>query len=190
MNNKLTRIDARVFEGSCQQLERLYLSKNQIGEIEPNSFASLSNLKELWLDKNKLKRIEADTFKGLDQLEQLDLNYNELEEINPSAFESLTSLRIMTIIENKLTRLTRTHFRCLSPSVGYIDLRSNKFEDASKIISFYNKPVLEKWNSNCWIYLGDDLLPVAKIAQVLENSGGSKSDFSEFSSQFPELECK
>lgn len=182
--NKLRKIEADTFK-ELNLVEKLYLSLNQIEEIVPRLFVNLTNLKKLEFHNNKLSKIEADTFKGLIQLEILYLQKNQIEEIMPGAFDELRNVRVINLYANNLTRLSRATLRFLSSSVGFVDLRENNFTQ-TQIVSFYNKSVLDKWNSGAYICIGDIYEPVAKIADILINSGGFKSDFNKFLSQFSE----
>jgi len=63
-------------------LQQLYLSRNQITEIKENSFSGLNNLHFLYLSRNQITEIKENSFIGLNNLHYLYLNRNLITESN------------------------------------------------------------------------------------------------------------
>jgi len=94
-------------------------------------FKGLSQLLELDLSKNELTEIESDTFEGLNNLNKLYLNDNYLKVINSNAINSLTSLSLFILRKNPIVNNTenfielirKVHFTNPKLKIG-IDLLS------------------------------------------------------------------
>lgn len=104
-------------------LKELYLSFNQIEEIESDSFKDLKSLEKLHLgelkqeccctffndfttftnafnlDGNRIKIVDVKTMRGLAQLKTLRLNTNEIEKIQNNLFKDLKSLKFLFLSE-------------------------------------------------------------------------------------------
>jgi Leucine-rich repeat (LRR) protein len=102
--NKLAKIQQRTFNGLFK-LEILHLDKNEIEEIDENSFSNEpfeSNILQLYLSHNKLTKIQQRTFNGLFKLELLHLDKNIIEEIEKNSFTNLNDLKELKIESNKI----------------------------------------------------------------------------------------
>lgn len=69
--NQITSIKTTIFRG-LNNLQKLYLSLNQIDSIDSQSFKDLENL-IFDLSSNQIASIDAQTFNGLKKLEVLKL---------------------------------------------------------------------------------------------------------------------
>lgn len=182
-DNKLRKISVETFK-RLNQLEILNLFKNNLNEIASEAFDALAKLNQLHLNDNKLRKLDAQTFKGLNRLEILNLESNKICEIAPGALEPLSNVRVLNLNSNALTELRQADLRCLSSSVGLIDLRINNFPQ-TKTVLFYDRSVLVEWNSQAWINIDHDWYCVSKIGDHFSLHGCQfKSDFREFLSQF------
>lgn len=109
-----------------EKLTELRLYKNEIREIEDNSFSGLNYLKRLDLEQNQLKIIRRLTFAGLPALEDLNLIDNQIETIEDGAFD-FPKLDGLMLTTNKLKRLSNDIFQ-LTPMLRWIGLAQNEIE--------------------------------------------------------------
>lgn len=98
-NMHLQIVNAESFRNG-KKLLVLDLSKNQIRELQQNSFCLAEQLTQLDLSKNLLQSIHVGAFSGLAQLNFLNLEYNKLELIPANSFTSLTKLKSIRMSHN------------------------------------------------------------------------------------------
>ena len=89
--------------GSLTNLERLYLSYNQLTGTIPPALGSLTNLERLYLSYNQLTGTIPPALGSLTNLEWLNLSYNQLTGTIPPALGSLTNLEWLNLSGNQLT---------------------------------------------------------------------------------------
>ncbi|XP_028268188.1 leucine-rich repeat-containing protein 3B-like [Parambassis ranga] len=83
---KLTQVPV----GLSNRTTQLFLNKNLLRSLPPNSFSDLFLLDELYLSQNQLSSLEAGCFSGLESsLHFLDLSSNQLSVLDPAAFSGL-----------------------------------------------------------------------------------------------------
>jgi Leucine-rich repeat (LRR) protein len=107
--NKLTKIRPKWFNGLFR-LQILFLDKNQIEEIEENSFEKLNDLVELRLESNQIKIIKNEMFLGKTKLEILNLFQNDIESLETIPFNTLRALKILHLFSNKITSIKFGNF--------------------------------------------------------------------------------
>jgi Leucine-rich repeat (LRR) protein len=107
--NKLTKIQQGAFNGLFK-LEILHLDKNNIDEIEINSFENLNTLKELKIESNKIKIIKNGILLGKTNLEILNLYQNSIGNIESIPFNTLRSLKMLHLFSNKIKEIKFGHF--------------------------------------------------------------------------------
>lgn len=78
-------------------LQKIYMSRNQIMRIHDRAFKGLSNLVELDLSDNMLTTIPTESFQDYSSLMRLSLNGNPIREIKTSAFKHLSSLTTLEL---------------------------------------------------------------------------------------------
>nr|XP_023011905.1 insulin-like growth factor-binding protein complex acid labile subunit [Leptinotarsa decemlineata] len=120
IGNKLTRIENSMFHGST--ISTLNLYRNEIEEIEKNTFRKIADLSDINLSSNKLK-VVGDIFQDIPNLGQLYIKMNRIELLPPDSFRG-TRLFWISLAENNLTRVTIGVFNNL-PLTG-IDLAQNQ----------------------------------------------------------------
>lgn len=104
-NNKLTRVDVRLFE-DAKNLQLLDLSDNAIEIIAERAFFDLPDLQVLRLSRNKLSSIDINHFSGnLNGLRRLLLDANRLVHIHDKAFANITALHDLSLAGNVLERV-------------------------------------------------------------------------------------
>ena len=91
----------------------LYLSKNEIHEIDDMAFDSLIKLKKLFFSENKLSIIKELWFRRLEKLTVLSLSENQIEHIDDNAFDTLVNLKDLYLNNNKLTSVEESWFQNL-----------------------------------------------------------------------------
>ncbi|KAF5285269.1 hypothetical protein FQR65_LT13283 [Abscondita terminalis] len=90
--NKLTNLFPGVFR-TQNNLERLFLMKNNLRIIRNCSFDGLFNLLWLFLNHNQLQTLETSAFHDLHSLEWLNLEGINIENIDVSVFSNLKQLQ-------------------------------------------------------------------------------------------------
>lgn len=111
----------------------LSLARNDIMEIEDNSFYGLNALLDLDLPHNRLTAIYRLTFAGLPALHNLNLDDNHIETIEDGAFD-LPALMGLFLSRNKLKRLSDMIFERL-PNVVAIKVEDNDLELIGRSLS-------------------------------------------------------
>lgn len=142
-DNKLKIIQSNVFspiekthDGAVfplHKLRELSIERNEISEIESNSFYGLNNLFDVNFSGNQLTTISSRTFAGLPSLNYLDLTNNRIEIIQEGALD-LRELKQLNLAHNKLTRLTEAIFDRL-PKLESIILDFNNLEYIGNALS-------------------------------------------------------
>jgi Leucine-rich repeat (LRR) protein len=142
-DNKLTKILQRTLNGLFH-LQILHLDKNEIEEIDENSFANLNKLKELKIESNKIKIIKNEMFFGETGLEILFLYQNSIENIESIPFNTLHSLKTLHLFSNRIKQIKFGHFIHLQKCE---ELRLDKNEigsfDANTFIGLDNLKTLD-----------------------------------------------
>lgn len=103
-NNLISELgDAELSEKKFRNLQRLYLSANQLFQIHPNAFFKLTGLIELDLSYNQLISLVQEASNGnessecfmrqLANLRQLNLASNKLARLEARTFADLRQLR-------------------------------------------------------------------------------------------------
>ena len=95
-HNELTEINVESFIG-LNGLKELNLFNNKIKSIQDKSFEYLLNLEILWLKKNNLKEINTFTFYGLKNLKEINLALNSIVFIQEDCFYYITNLQRLWI---------------------------------------------------------------------------------------------
>ncbi|CAH1249789.1 LRFN4 [Branchiostoma lanceolatum] len=88
--------------GLIWKLKKLYLSWNEIKEIEKDALQPLVDLEHLDLTHNRLRAVEKWHFEGLTKLKCLKLSYNDISHIAGKAFHPLWRIEIIWLDHNKL----------------------------------------------------------------------------------------
>ena len=76
--SNFTVLDASTFLGRGR-LQKLYLSRCNVGSIGNQTFVILGELRVLDLSKNDLKQLRGDEFHGLSVLRELNLQNNQVQ---------------------------------------------------------------------------------------------------------------
>ncbi|CAH1225171.1 LRFN1 [Branchiostoma lanceolatum] len=111
------------FEG-LEVMERLYMSRNKIGDIERGALRPLKKLQVLDLSCNRIRSIEAWYFEGLSSLSELNLNHNEISRVAANAFNLASRGARLYLSYNMLRTLSPGWLQSL-PTKAIVHLDSN-----------------------------------------------------------------
>jgi Leucine-rich repeat (LRR) protein len=110
-------------------INKLFLSKIHIEEIQSGAFKGLTMLKELYLDGNELTRVLKGVFNSLQKLEVLDLSYNRIYQIEEGTLLGASSLVKLDLRDNKISEFDEDMLEKLK--LEYLDLSRNPLEKLS-----------------------------------------------------------
>jgi hypothetical protein len=135
-SNKISKIKKETFNNlKCIELS---LKKNEINEIEINSFNGMDNLKYLDLSSNKIKKIKNGTFNDLKNLEELILDQNEIIHVEENSFNGFNNLINLYLSSNRIQFINdKTFFNVLNIFIyknKLIKIAPNTFIDCSNSI--------------------------------------------------------
>lgn len=82
-----------------------FLSLDPIDKIEDETFKEFENLKELSISKNEIKELNGNTFVGLTKLEKLNLSYCKIDKIEAGTFAPIINLKHLTLSGNDLSEV-------------------------------------------------------------------------------------
>lgn len=102
-NNFLSKIPDGI--ESLTKLEKIYLTRNRISEINSESFKNLQKLKHLVLNSNRISKIEKAAFVNNTQLEELRLYDNDLTSFNTDILPDNIKLRTLDLQMNNINKV-------------------------------------------------------------------------------------
>lgn len=102
--NEIVKVPAHVFKGT-PKLEYAYLRNNLIKVIDKNAFKDALNLKLVYLSGNNIESIDPETFSGLEKLSSISLARNKLKELNLRVFYKNPSISGLFLNNNFLDQL-------------------------------------------------------------------------------------
>ncbi|RZC37879.1 phospholipase A2 inhibitor-like [Asbolus verrucosus] len=115
------------FFKNLHNVTTLILSSDEIEEIEPGTFAHLSQLKVLHISYNKLSEIREGIFNHL-KLTTLNLDGNGITNIAPGAFDDMVDLIGISITQNPLS-YWNPHWLTNTPSLIVVNMKYNRIEE-------------------------------------------------------------
>jgi hypothetical protein len=128
-NNSLESLPKNLFNNMNQTLKILYLSFNQIKNLNETSIESLFFLNYISLRGNKLKELPTNIFKKMNgSLKIVHLENNEIETLDSSSLDSLSYLEILFIKNNKIKYLKTNFFFEMKNSLLQLELSNNQIE--------------------------------------------------------------
>lgn len=124
--NSLTILQSERFKRmDLINLQKIYLSRNQIIRIHDRAFRGLTNLVELDLSENVISSVPTDTFQDYTSLMRLILNGNPIKEIKTSAFRHLPYLTTLELSNCQIERIQDDAFVGLD-SLEWLQLDGNR----------------------------------------------------------------
>ncbi|CAH1272480.1 LRRC70 [Branchiostoma lanceolatum] len=124
MNNNCIKTVGSWFE-RLVKLEKLYLSWNEIEEIEENALQPLRQLEYLDLMHNRLRTVEERYFSGLTKLKNLHMSYNNISHIAGRSFDQLPSLVSVSLDHNQLSALSPELLKRLTSLHTHVHIKEN-----------------------------------------------------------------
>lgn len=120
---RLGQIDDKAFEGLTNLIE-LDLSHNLLTSVPAATFQYITSLRDLTLASNPIQKIESHAFSNILSLTKLDVSHCDLQSISASAFENLDSLHSLKLNGNKLSELRGRTVETLS-KLHWVELHDN-----------------------------------------------------------------
>ncbi|XP_075225342.1 leucine-rich repeat, immunoglobulin-like domain-containing kekkon 2 protein [Lycorma delicatula] len=140
---RIIQIDDRSFKGLTNLVD-LDLSDNLITTIPTETFYDYPSLMRLTLNGNSIKELKSGAFQPLSFLTNLDLNNCQIERIEDGAFVGLDNLEWLKLDNNKITRIEGNQI--LPETLHGIDLHHNPWYCDCKLLDLrawllnYNVP--------------------------------------------------
>lgn len=122
-DNKISHVDHRSF-GTLENLKELWMSRNQMVYI-PRGLPKA--LQKLFMDKNVVVELEQMLFKPDSELTELNLEGNKVSKIHKEALENVRKLEKLDLQGNDITRIESGTFTKL-PNLQSITLTDNPIE--------------------------------------------------------------
>lgn len=120
---RLGQIDNEAFNGLTNLVE-LDLSNNLLTTIPSAILTFIPSLRDLTLAGNPIQKVESHVFKATHTLNKLDLSHCDIQNIAPDAFKGLTALHSLKLNGNKLSELRPRTIDTLS-KLHNIELHDN-----------------------------------------------------------------
>ncbi|KAM6256981.1 leucine-rich repeats and immunoglobulin-like domains protein 1 isoform 1-T1 [Porphyrio hochstetteri] len=123
-HNKLTEIDPSTFAG-LSDLQEVQLNNNELTTI-PSLGPAASSVRFLHLHHNRIRSIEASQLKPYVTLETLDLSFNDITEIRNGCFPQGLHIKELYLGSNRISTLEPGAFDSLSRSLLTLRLSKNR----------------------------------------------------------------
>ena len=132
-NLPVNEMPKQIFVESATELR---LTNNEIKILKPTLLFGYARLNRLFLNKNEIEEIDPEAFNFLSNtLETLDLSCNRIENLNISTFINLKELKVLNLINNSIQNIDET-FYSLSKlkNLQTINLLHNNLTEESRFI--------------------------------------------------------
>ncbi len=133
-HNQLLRINSRAFRGLSNLVE-LDLSENLLRSIPTETFSDYPSLMRLTLAGNPIREIKVSAFKYLSYLTTLELSNCQISSIEDEAFVGMDNLEWLKLDGNRIKNIRGTHI--LPQSLNGISLHGNRWTCDCKLIDTY-----------------------------------------------------
>ena len=109
--NLLNQIENKIFhKKSLSMIKMLNLSRNEIGDIQPDGFFGLLFIQRLDLSSNKLQEIPSLSFINIPTLVYLNLSENPIYALRYLAFVTLPRLMVLDLSSSNILSIERHTF--------------------------------------------------------------------------------
>lgn len=125
MRCRIKQIDDRAFRGLTNLVE-LDLSENLLTAVPTETFSDYQSLMRLTITGNPIRVLKPGSFLNLPYLTTLEMSNCEIEMIDEDAFTGLDSLEWLKLDGNRLNNIRGTHI--LPESLHGIDLHRNPWQ--------------------------------------------------------------
>ena len=133
---------------SPENVKKIYLSSNNLTNLDKNIFSKLKQLRSLDLySSNNLTNLDKDIFRYNTQLQNLYLSSNNLTNLDKDIFRYNTQLQRLYLSCNKLTTLDKNIFTNLT-ELDALDLSNINLTKLDKDIFKYNTHLKELYLAN------------------------------------------
>lgn len=138
-------------------LQRIYLAKCRIRNLNRFAFRKLSNLVELDLSYNVISTVPSHIFDSISELRELKLTGNPIQRVSNDAFVRVPQLVKLELSECRLATLEPRAFSGLEVSLEWLKLDNNRMIEVNPatLTGFKNLHGLElagnPWNCTCGI---------------------------------------
>jgi Leucine-rich repeat (LRR) protein len=133
-NNELIRINDRAFRGLSNLVE-LDLSDNMLTSIPTETFQDYSSLMRLSLSGNPIRDLKTSAFKYLSYLTTLELSNCQISVIEDEAFIGMDNLEWLKLDGNRIANIRGSHI--LPESLNGISLHGNRWICDCKLMDIY-----------------------------------------------------
>ncbi|XP_025837282.1 uncharacterized protein LOC108733145 [Agrilus planipennis] len=154
-NNLVTVKHNEFARAGLPNLQKVYISKCRLRNLERYAFRSLINLVELDISYNVLTSIPSHTFDSIPELRDLKLSGNPITRILNHAFIHLRQLVKLELSDCKINTIEDEAFHGLERSLEWLKLDNNKLQkvQSKSITILENLHGLElannPWNCSC-----------------------------------------
>lgn len=115
----------KFFKMDLINLQRIYMSRCRITNIDDRTFKGLTNLVELDLSENLLEVVPSGAFMDCPSLMRLMLNHNPIKTLGKAAFNHLGFLNTLELSNCEISTVEETAFQGLY-SLEWLHLNGNK----------------------------------------------------------------
>lgn len=133
-NNELIRINDRAFRGLSNLVE-LDLSDNMLTSIPTETFQDYSSLMRLSLSGNPIRDLKMSAFKYLSYLTTLELSNCQISVIEDESFIGMDNLEWLKLDGNRIKTIRGSHI--LPESLNGISLHGNRWACDCKLMDVY-----------------------------------------------------
>jgi len=154
--NDSNTIITNVFSFEVHNITLIKCNRQQIQQIDPNTFNSLTNLKEINFSNNQITLLNSCLFEGLKNLENINFASNEIKHLDSTLFNGLINLRQIHFGWNHIKELHSNLF------FGLINLKEINF--SGNRISELNEHIFTGLTNLHVIYFGGN-----QIKELNEN---------------------
>lgn len=116
-----------LFGTNSFELDRLWLSKNQLKKVSKYMFSDFTKMKYLFLEMNQIEIIEDGAFKNLKNLIGLDLSNNNIWDMSPNIFPPVSDIEVFLIHNNRMTFVKDEVFDMM-PKLKFLSIYGNPLQ--------------------------------------------------------------
>lgn len=195
-NNIITIKHDEFSEAGLLNLQKVYISKCRLKNLDRYAFRNLINLVELDLSYNILSTVPSHIFDSIPELRELKLSGNPIQRITNGAFINLPRLVRLELSDCKIGTIESRAFNGLQHSLEWLKLDKNKLIQlqSSSITILRNLHGIDlegnPWNCSCtlrplreWMLRKNvpfGVPPVCQYPKRLTSKSWDKLDLDEF----------
>lgn len=188
--NQLLGIGRDAFhKADLLNLQKIFVSKCKLKNLDRYAFRKLKNLVELDLSYNALTSVPSHIFDTVSELRELKLSGNPIQRLSNEAFANIPQLVRLEISECRLGTIEPRAFSGLEHTLEWLKLDNNKLVDvkSTTLTSLHSLHGLElagnPWNCSCglrplreWMLRQNIPLSVQPVCKVPPRLSGKPWD--------------